>query len=139
MCRYMYIYYVHTGADLGGFVGFERTPLFVDSFDLPVLCNSQQCFTLSTGIPVQFGYCIVFPVQFNSMCMQLSNLFNFSVELSSRFIVQFMMGVVTPKVFGARRTPLLKFLDPPLCICIYMYIILFRSVFVIGDTGLCIF
>ena len=41
-----------TGADIGGFVGFERTPLFADSFDLLVLCYSQQCSTLSAGVPV---------------------------------------------------------------------------------------
>jgi len=45
-------------ANLGGFVGFERTPLFADSFDLLVLCYSQQCSTLSAGMPVQFGYCV---------------------------------------------------------------------------------
>jgi len=40
-----------SGADLGGgFVGFERTPHFADSFDLLVLCYSQQCSTLSTGV-----------------------------------------------------------------------------------------
>jgi len=30
------------GADLGGFVGFERTPLFADSFDLLILCYSAS-------------------------------------------------------------------------------------------------
>ena len=59
-----------SGADLGGFVGFEPTPLFADSFDLLVLCYSQLCLTLSAGVPVQFGYCVMFSVQFNSTCMQ---------------------------------------------------------------------
>ena len=44
------------GQIYGGFVGFERPPLFADSFDLLVLCYSQQCSTLSAGVPVQFGY-----------------------------------------------------------------------------------
>ena len=30
------------GGSRGGFVGFERTPLFVDSFDLLVLCYSAS-------------------------------------------------------------------------------------------------
>ena len=47
----------------GGFVGFERTTVFADSFDLLVFCYSQQCSTLSAGVPVQFGYCIIFSVQ----------------------------------------------------------------------------
>ena len=52
------------GGSGGGVVGFEQTPLFADSFDLLVLCYSQLCLTLSAGVPVQFGYCII-SVQFN--------------------------------------------------------------------------
>jgi len=58
------------GADLGGVRWVRTNPLFADSFDLLVLCYSKQCSTLSAGVPVQFGYCIIFSVQFNSTCMQ---------------------------------------------------------------------
>jgi len=51
-------------------VRWVRTnPLYGDSFDLLVLCYSQQCSTLSAGVPVQFGYCIISSVQFNSTCI----------------------------------------------------------------------
>ena len=33
------------GADLGGFVGFERTPLFTDLFDLLVLIVTPSMYT----------------------------------------------------------------------------------------------
>ena len=36
-----------SGADLGGFVGFERTPLLQDSFHVFFLCYSHQCLSLS--------------------------------------------------------------------------------------------
>jgi len=72
-----------SGADLGGFVGFERTPLFVDSFDLLVLCYSQQCLTLSTGVPVQFDYRIIFSMQFNSTCSEVICSIFLRVELAS--------------------------------------------------------
>jgi len=49
---------LHAGADLG--VRWVRTnTLFADSLDLLVLCYSQRCLTLSAGVPVQFGYCII--------------------------------------------------------------------------------
>ena len=59
-----------SGADLGGggFVGFERTLLFADSFDLLVLCYSQQCTTLSASwhaSPVWLLYNLLRAIQFN--------------------------------------------------------------------------
>ena len=48
----------------GGVVGFEKTPLFADSSNLLVCCYSQQCSTLRAGKQVQFGYCIIYSVQF---------------------------------------------------------------------------
>ena len=47
------------GGSRGGFVGFERTPLFLlihlTYWFFDNLCYSQQCSTLSAGVPVQFG------------------------------------------------------------------------------------
>jgi len=60
-----------SGADLGG-IRWVRMNLFADSLDLLVLCYSQQCSTLSAGMPVQFGYCIIFSVQYKSTCRACS-------------------------------------------------------------------
>jgi len=87
------------GADLGGVRWVRTNPPFADSFDLLVLCYSQQRSTLSAGVPVQFGYCsnLLRAIQFNvhAQC-------NFS-----RRRVLIKMGVVwqkwawSPKIFRA--------------------------------------
>jgi len=89
---------------------FEWTPLFADSFDLLVLCYSQQHSTLSASVPVQFGYCIIFFVQFNSTCMQFSFWF-YLVQLvltKAEFWLKWAWfgksGHGHPKCFGALCT-----------------------------------
>ena len=48
------------GRSRGGSLGSNEPPfLLIHSFDLLVLYYSQQCSTLSAGVPVQFGYCLV--------------------------------------------------------------------------------
>jgi len=96
------------GSDLGGVRWVRTNPPFcwvirlTGALLLPAVFDTQRC------VPVQFGYCIISSVQFDSKCMQYN--FFYLVQLTKASLIK--MGVVTQN-FSARSARALFQKNPP--------------------------